>query len=110
MVTRARSCPLASRALAVASVSTTTWNSFPPAATSSAVAALGSLTLTRRASTPLTLLLSKFLSGSAYLKSRPVYAHPIELPGLRKFSTVIHKAGEARNQYPAKEMKVNDCF
>jgi hypothetical protein len=65
MVTRWRSCPRASSALAVASLSTTTWYNLPPAATSSAVAVAGSATRASRATTPFTRLRSKPRSGSA---------------------------------------------
>ena len=71
MVTRFWSWPLESSALPVVSVSTTTWYSFPPATTSSAVAIAGSVTRMSFATTPLTLERSNLASGSRNLKSKP---------------------------------------
>ena len=71
IVTRFASLPLARRALPVTSVSTTTWNSLPPATTSSAVAVAGSDTRISFATTPFTRRRSNFASGSANLKSKP---------------------------------------
>mmetsp|Transcript_12694 Transcript_12694/g.53192 ORF Transcript_12694/g.53192 Transcript_12694/m.53192 type:complete len:329 (+) Transcript_12694:1990-2976(+) len=71
IVTRFASLPLARRALPVTSVSTTTWNSLPPATTSSAVAVAGSETRISFATTPFTRRRSNFASGSANLKSKP---------------------------------------
>ena len=69
MVTRFRSCPRLSSACAVRSESTTTWYSFPPAATSRAVVVAISFSRTRDATMPFTLDRSKFLSGSLKRKS-----------------------------------------
>ena len=69
-VTRCLSCPLASSAFPVLSLSTTTLKSLAPAITSSAVEAAVSFTCTSLATMPLTRLMSKFFSGALNLKSR----------------------------------------
>ena len=68
IVTRFRSTPFFKSNLPVSSVSTTTWNSFPPAATSKAVALREFFIFTSRATRPFTLLRSKPFSGSLYSK------------------------------------------
>mmetsp|Transcript_20953 Transcript_20953/g.54508 ORF Transcript_20953/g.54508 Transcript_20953/m.54508 type:complete len:220 (-) Transcript_20953:1245-1904(-) len=69
MVTLRLSLPLESSSLPVSAESTTTLYSLPPAETSRAVIALGSLTVMSSATRPWTFRRSKPLTGSAYLNS-----------------------------------------
>mmetsp|Transcript_5659 Transcript_5659/g.13735 ORF Transcript_5659/g.13735 Transcript_5659/m.13735 type:complete len:470 (+) Transcript_5659:2188-3597(+) len=72
MVTRRRSWPLERRSLPVTSSCTTSWYSFPPHATSMAVAVLASLSLISDATIPFTLRRSKLALGSRYSTSIPL--------------------------------------